>query len=127
MLFGDDELFSVARSAKLGQFDLPPVLEQFKVWIVDEFGVSMMHIVFDHIDIRPVKGRPRLNVILESDADYVSGMADQFKIRWDVEQHVLRQSTKLASSDAATYDTDSVCLILDSFANECVGRACSAF
>jgi len=127
MLFGNKQLFSLVRSAKLGHVELPLVLAQLRDWIHDELDVSVVHIVFDHIDIGPPAGRSRLNIILETDADYDSWKTDVVTIRPDVERRVKSQFTKLAKTEPDTYDTDDVLLTLDNFSDECLGRACSTF
>lgn len=127
MLFGNDKLFSVARSAKLGKTRLPPVLAQLQAWIQTELHVGVVHIVLDRIDIGPCVGRPRLTVILETDADYKSWKTDAVTIRPEVERRVVSQFTKLAEADSDTVDTGDVLLTLDNFSDECLGRACSAF
>ena len=127
MLFGNEQLFSLVRSAKLGHVELPPVLAQLRDWIQDELRVSVVHIVFDQIDIGPCTGRPRLNVILETDTDYDSWKTDVVTIRPDIERRVVAQFTKLAKTEPDTYDTEGVLLTLDNFSDACLGRACSAF
>jgi len=127
MLFCNDQLFSLVRSTKLGQLQLPLVLAQLRDWIHYDFGVSVVHIGFDHIDIGPCTGRPRLNVVLETDSDYDSWKTDVVTIRPDVERRVLSQFVKLAHAKPETYDTDDILLTLDNFADECLGRACAAF
>jgi hypothetical protein len=127
MLFGDNNLFSITRSAKLGNIELPSALAQLRSWICNEFGVGVVHIVFDHVDVGPSAGRPRLNVILETDADYDSWKTDVITIRPEIERRVLSRFRELASTDPNTYDTEGVFLILDNFADECLGRACSKF
>jgi hypothetical protein len=125
MLFGNDHLFSQAKLAKQGRPPVPSVLNELRAWIVDEFGVSVVHVVFDHVDIGLSKGRPRLNVILETDADYESWKPNVVGIRPDVKSRVLARIAELAASEPQTYDTDDVFLILDNFAEECLGRACT--
>lgn len=127
MLFGNEVLFSAVRSAKLGQVELPPVLVQLRDWIREEFAVSVVHIIFDHIDIGPCAGRARLNVFLETDADYDSWKTDLVTIRPDVNRRVLSKFEQLSQTQPDTYDADDVLLTLDNFSDECLGRACSAF
>lgn len=127
MLFGNDQLFFLVRSAKLGKLALPPVLEQLREWIHQEFGVHVVHIVFDQVEIGPSTGRPRLNVILETDADYNSWKENACTIRPDVSCRVLSQFKKLASASPEPYDTNNLFLTLDNFSAECLGRACNAF
>lgn len=127
MLFGNEDLFSLVRSAKLGQVQLSPILAQLRDWIRDQFGVSVVHIAFDHIDIGTSTGRPRLNIVLETDTDYDSWKTDVVTIRPDVKRRVLSKFTKIAQADPQAYDTDDVLLVLDNFSSECLGRACSAF
>ena len=127
MLFGDDELFSIVRSAKLGQIELPPVLAHLRDWIHDQFAVWVVHIVFGHVENGSSLGRPRLTVILEADADYDSWQTDVVTIRPAIERRVLSQFIKLAQADPKRYDSEGVFLILDNFSDECLGRACSTF
>lgn len=127
MLFGDDQLFSLAKSAKLGQQTLPPVLEQLRTWIHQEFATQVIHIIFDQIEIGPAKGRPRLYIILETDADYNFWKKDLCTVRPDLAGRVQRQFKKLADSSSEPLSTDNLFLALDNFSAECLSRACSAF
>jgi hypothetical protein len=127
MLFGDDDLFSIVRSGKLGHIELPPVLAQLRDWICCEFGVKVVHIAFDHVEIGPSAGRPRLNIVLETDSDYDSWKTESATIRPDIELRVLSHFKRLAGIDPKTNDTNGAFLILDNFSDECLGRACSTF
>lgn len=127
MLYGNDRLFSIVRSAKLGRLQLTPTLAQLRNWIQTELNVSVVHITFDSIDIGPYAGRPRLNVFLETDADYDSWKTDVVTIRPDIEGRVVARFTKLAQADPDATDTTNVLLTVDNFSDECLGRACSVF
>ncbi len=126
MLFGNPELFAVARSAKLGDCQLHAGLAELREWISSEFDVSVVHIVQDHIELGPAKGRPRLNVILETDEDFDSWKTDAITIRPDVHDKVVRRFERIASSHP-DLESENVHLILDNFSDECLGSACSAF
>lgn len=126
MLFGDSELFAVARSAKVGECSLHTGLAELRDWISCEFNVSVVHIVLDHIELGPAEGRPRLNVILETDKDFDSWKTDAITIRSDVRDKVVRRFKEIASIHP-DLESENVHIILDNFSDECLGRACSAF
>jgi hypothetical protein len=127
MLFGNDPLFSLVRSAKLGRVTLEPVLARLRDWIHSEFQVSVIHIVFDHVEFGPFSARPRLNVILETDSDFDSWKQNVVTIRPEFEQRVISKFIELAASGPAIYDIDGLFLILDNFADACLCRASHAF
>ena len=127
MLYGNDSLFSIVRSAKLGRVQLTPVLAELRDWIQAEFDVSVVHVTLDRIDIGPCAGRPRLNVFLETDADYDSWKTDVVTIRPDIERRVVAKFTKLAQADPDESGAADVLLTVDNFLDGCLGRACSAF
>ena len=126
MLFGDSELFAVARSAKVGERSLHTGLAELRDWISSEFNVSVVHIVQDRIETGPSEGRPRLNVILETDKDLESWKTDALTIRSDVRDKVVRRFKEIASVHP-DLESENVHLILNNFSDECLGRACFAF
>ena len=89
MLFGNDALFSIARSAKRGIVEMPPVLSRLRDWISAEYGVSVVYVSFDHIDIGPHAGSPRLTLILETDRDDHTWKTDVVTTRPDARHRVL--------------------------------------
>ncbi|MBI1246826.1 hypothetical protein GC197_03150 [bacterium] len=126
MLFGNPELFAVARSAKLGESSLHAGLAELRDWVFSEFDVRVVHIVYDHIDIGPAKGRPRLNLILETDVDFNSLKTDAITIHPDIRDKVVRRFQQIAKRHP-DLESDNVHLVFDNFSDECLGRACSAF
>lgn len=127
MLFGDDHLFSLAKSAKLGQLTLPPMFEQLREWIHAQFATHVVYIALDKIDIGPAQGRPRLRIILETDADYNVWKKDLCTIRPDIESRILSHFKQLADSSIEPVSTDNLFLVLDNLSDECLRRACSEF
>ncbi|MGD9632982.1 MAG: hypothetical protein AB7G28_16785 [Pirellulales bacterium] len=87
----------------------------------------MVYIEFDHVDIGPAAGLPRLNVILETDADYELWMTDAVTIRPDVERRLKAQFKGLASQDPDNDYTYDFLLVVDNFSDECLGFACRNF
>ncbi|MCH9647616.1 MAG: hypothetical protein K0U98_05210 [Deltaproteobacteria bacterium] len=126
MLFGDSELFAVARSAKVGERNLQSGLAELRDWISSEFDVSVVHIVQDYIELGSAEGRPRLNVILETDQDFDSWKTDAMAIRSDIHDKVVGRFKKIASG-YPDLESENVHLTIDNFSDECLGRACSAF
>lgn len=127
MLFGDDQLFTLARSAKLRQLTLPPILEQLREWIHAQFATQVVYIALDQIKISPTQTRPRLRIILETDADYNAWKKDLFTIRPDISSRVLLHFKQHADSSLEPLSTDNLFLALDNFSDECLSRACKAF
>lgn len=126
MLFGDAELFALARFAKEGRAQLHPGLAELRDWILQEFLVSVVHIVFDHIEIGAAAGRPRLNIILETDAEYESWQKDLFSIREEVHDKIMWRFSKIAAR-YPDLESDDCHLIADNFSDECLVQACAAF
>ena len=70
MLFGHPQLYEQTRAAKLGRRALPKPLEELRRWVSEEFGINVLNVGYDRIEIGPHQGRPRLNLIVNSAEDY---------------------------------------------------------
>lgn len=128
MLFGNRRLFAAARNAKRGKITLPPALARLREWVSDQYSVSVIHIVFDAIEIGPNEGKPRLNLIVETDVDYDTLKKNVTTFRPNVRRRILHAFTRFADDlEPNRYHTEDVHLILDNFADECLGQACSQF
>jgi hypothetical protein len=127
MLFGNEKLFAAARAAKLGCLKLPPVLAELRDWITTEFGVSVVYVDYDLVELGPSEGRPRLTVILETDADFDRYKLNVVEIEPSFEEGVLSRFRELAAADPSVHDSTGVFLILDNFSEECLGRAANRF
>jgi len=127
MLFGNEKLYSIARSAKLGKYKLPPVLINLRDWIHDNYDVNVIYIHWDAVDIGPSKGRPRITIILETDADYQSWTINGFHIKPHIETRVLSKFIEYVEQDKNFGNTEGVFLLLDNFSDECLGKASSTF
>jgi len=126
-LFCNDELYAIVRSAKLGQVNLSPVLDQLRTWIIREYGLGFVHVLFDHVEGGPPPHNPRLTVILETDADYDSWHLDHLTVRPKIVRRVLDKFEKLAQAEPETYDTDGIFLVVENFSDAALNRACSNF
>jgi hypothetical protein len=127
MLFGNEKLFAAARSAKVGRLKLLPALAALRDWITTEFGVSVVYVDYALVELGPSEGRPRLTVILETDADFDRWKLNAVEIEPNFEQRVLSRFRELAATDPSVHDSTGVFLILDNFSEECLGRAVDRF
>jgi len=125
MLYGNKRLYNQTCSVKRGRKTLDPCLVDLQRRIEVEFGVRPLNVVYDHIDIGPHEGRPRLNLILESEDDHKKLHRDPFTYKNQVKKRVLRLFAD-AVSDASAHDrfsTDNVHLISDDFSSAAMGEA----
>ena len=128
MLSEDDALFARVRDAKSGRGCLPPTLAALRDEVSARFSVQVLHVAYDAIEIGPSVGRPRLNLIVETDSDHATLRENRFKIRPDVRRHVLTRLARLAAErEPGRYETENVLLITDCFADVCLERACAEF
>jgi hypothetical protein len=42
MLFGNSKLYEQTRKIKIGQAELPPILDELKEWINDKYGINVI-------------------------------------------------------------------------------------
>ncbi|MCA8987091.1 MAG: hypothetical protein KDA78_05590 [Planctomycetaceae bacterium] len=126
MLYGNSKLYAAARAAKMGKGCLHPGLAELRDWISSEYQVNVVHIVLDQIEIGPVAGHPRLNIILETDKDFYALKTDPLTFRLDVHDKVIARFRKIALG-YHDLESDNVLLVLDNFSDECLGKACSRF
>jgi hypothetical protein len=127
MLFGNPKLYAAARDAKLGITRLPPTLERLRVWINDHYAVTVLHIVYDQIDIGPLGRRPSLNLIVDTAADYAALHRDQFTPKRNVQITIARRFAKYARENTAEYNTQNVHIVFDDFSDEAMGQAARRF
>lgn len=128
MLSADDALRARVREAKSGRGCSPPALAALRDEVGARFAVQVLHVAYDAIEIGPSVGRPRLNLIVETEADHAALLENRFKVRRDVERHVLTRFARLAAElEPGRYETENVLLITDCFAVDCLERACAEF
>lgn len=125
MLYGNKKLYSDTCAVKRGLKKLSPCLEAFRVRISGPLGIHIVNVVYDTIELGPAKGRPRLNVIVESREDYNRLCEEPFTIRSDVKEMILREFSQAVSESGAsnTYNTNNVLLISDNFSKEAMTQA----
>ena len=129
MLFGDKKLYARARQAKLGKSDLSGPLEDLRLWANSQYSINVIYVVYDLIEIGPHKGRPRLNLIIETSQDYKQLHKDIFTLEPNVMSSVLNMFSLIvaASKCPSQYNTTNVHLISDDFSEEAMGRAAEQF
>ena len=127
MLFGNPKRYAAARDAKLGITSLSPTLEQLRVSISEHYSISVLHIVYDRIDIGPHAERPRLNIIVDTAADYDVVHKDQFTPKRNVQDTIRRRFAKFVRQNSADYETDNVHIVFDDFSAEAMGHAARQF
>jgi hypothetical protein len=66
MLFGKKDLYKQTRKIKIGRAKLSPIFNELKEWVNDEYGINVINIVYDEIDIGSHKRRSTLNLIVET-------------------------------------------------------------
>ena len=125
MLFGNDPLYQQARAAKRGKRSLPAPLEELRQWVGDKYGVEVLTVVYDRIEIGSSEGRPRLNLIVDTTEDYAQLHSDLFSFRPHIKDAILKRFSKIVAVSALgrEYDTADVHLICDDFSEEARGRA----
>ncbi len=130
MLFGNTQLYELTRAAKLGRGRLPRPLEELRHWVSEKYGVNVLTLVYDRIEIGPHEGRPRLNLLVDTGDDYAAlHGGDPFSVSRDIKEAVLRRFSEITSASAldSEYDTKGVHLICDDFSDEAMGQAASRF
>ncbi len=127
MLFGNQKLYTAARDAKLGATSLSQTREQLRISIGEQYSISVRHIVYDQIGIGPHPGRPRLNIIVDTAADYGVVHKDQFTPKRNVQDTIRRCFEKVVRENSADYDTENVHVVFDDFSAEAMGHAARQF
>lgn len=127
MLFGNPKLYTAVRNAKLGVSSLSQTLEQLRVSISEHYSISVLHIVYDRIDIGPHAERPRLNIIVDTAADFNVVHKDQFTPKRNVQNTIRRHFAKIVRENSADYDTENVHVVFVDFSAEAMGHAARQF
>lgn len=129
MLFGDKQLYEQTRSLKKGESRLSPCMEVLRNKIAERFGIKIVNIVYDKIDLGPSKGRPRLNIIVDSGEDYARIHENQFEISKEAKELILKYFSDVVDQMGmqGVLETQNVLLISDSFAAEAMNQAVAAF
>jgi hypothetical protein len=129
MLFGDKRLYEQARAIKKGLSRLDPCLESVRSRLSEKLGIKILSLVYDTIDIGPAKGRPRLNLIIETLDDFNRIHENQFTIMQDVKETTLKEFTEIVGhmGKQSQFETRNVLLISDAFADEAMNQAAFKF
>jgi len=129
MLFGEPQLYARAREAKLGRSSLSGPLEELRDWVNARYSINVLDVVYDSIELGPQKGRPRLNLIIETTRDYEQLHKDIFTLKPNIKRSILNRFSRIvsASSSGAQFSTDDMHLITDDFSREAMGQAAEQF
>lgn len=128
MLFHNKRLYRTALNAKLGTDRSPKLLRELKEWIETRYSVSIVLLKYDTIDIGPHAGRPRLNVIVETDADYSAIHEDAFTLMPHVKSSIVSQFSRLvAEADATNFRTEDIHIISGNFSDEAMRISTAEF
>jgi hypothetical protein len=128
MLFCNDKLYEVTRSLKVGTSKLPRPMLELKSRIADCLNLEIVNIYYDTIDIGPAKGRPRLNLIVDSEDDFERLHAGPFAIKSEAGEAILREFSAIVEQMSLKneYETRNVLLTVDCFSGEAMRRAVSS-
>lgn len=121
MLLGEKQLYNQTCALKRGGQKLPPLLENLRGKIAGRLGIHVINVVYDRIDIGPAKGRPRLNVIVDSQSDLSRIKVNLFDFKADA-RDVILEEFELAAKQAG-WDFKKVHLISDDFSDEAMNQA----
>lgn len=128
MLFHNKRLYRTALNAKRGTDRSPKLLRELKNWIETRYSIAVVLLKYDTIAIGPHAGRPRLNVIVETDADYSAIHKDAFTLKPSVKSSIVSQFSRLvAESGATAFRTDDVHIISDNFSYEAMRISTAEF
>jgi len=128
MLFHDKRLYRTALNAKLGKDRSPKLLRDLKSWIEEQYSISVVLLKYDTIDIGPNAGRPRLNVIVETDQDHSVIHQDWLTLEPQVASGIRnRFSLLVAESGSSAFCADDVHLIADNFSDEAMRISTAEF
>jgi hypothetical protein len=129
VLFGNPDLYELVRAAKLGKARLPHPLDALRLWASEQYAINVLYINFDKIPIGPHEGRPRLDLIVETESDFASVHESPFTPQPEVQDGILQKFSELVASSNCheTCDTNNVLLIFDDFSAEAMGQATQHF
>ncbi|NOS70128.1 MAG: hypothetical protein HOP33_09385 [Verrucomicrobia bacterium] len=125
MLFGEKELYKQTCALKRGELKLPPPLEGLRSRLERRLGIHIVNVVYDKIDIGPAKGKPRLNVIAETQADLKRIRNNLFDYKPEACEVIFDEFQAAAS--VAGWDSHKPHLISDDFSAEAMNQAAFEF
>lgn len=128
MLFHNKRLYRAALNAKRGTDRSPKLLRDLKHWIEARYSISVVLLKYDTIGLGPHAGRPRLNVIVDTDADHAAIHKDAVTLLPHVKSSIASQFSRLvAVSDSTTFRTDDVHIVSDNFSREAMRISTAEF
>lgn len=126
MLFHNPELFQQVLEAKRGKKVLPQPLEALRLWLSEAYGIDVLHVMADHLDIGPSQGQSRLSFFVNTVADRDKLMADRSTILPGVKRKILTRAGQLAQQNPiAGFDFKAPLITIDVFASESIRRTIS--
>jgi hypothetical protein len=129
MLFGNRPLYEQARAAKRGKRKLPQPLEELRHWVSENYGINVLTVFYDKIDLGPHEGEPRLTFVVDTAKDYAKIHIDRLTIKPHIKECVLEKFSEITAAAALDneYVTKNVLLLFDDFSNEAMGQAAERF
>ncbi len=122
MVFDDAQLYEQCRKLKLGEAKLPPVLGELKKWIDAEYSINVINIVYDRMPDQ----RPRLDVIVETHADYSKMHKEYFGLNEQYQKAIAERFSEIVKDLALEneYDTGDAWVFYEDFSSTAMARAC---
>ena len=66
----DKKLYDYSRKVKMGEEEPPVILNELKKWINKKYKADLLNIVYQVGDLGPIKGRPLLDFVFETNVGY---------------------------------------------------------
>ena len=124
----DKKLYKRVREAKLGQRQMPAPLGHLSAWIAEKYDVRVVYIESDRLKGPPSHGRRRLQIFLDTGADYYRVHEDHCELKPHVRDEVSQQVVKLmAEAPGEKADWDKVHIVFSDFSEDAKSQALQKF
>jgi hypothetical protein len=125
MLFGDEKLYKWTRALKRGDLKLPRQFDGLRKRLEQRLSIRIVNVVYDKIELGPAKGKPRLNIIVETQTDLQRIRSNLFEFKPGVPEAIFDEFRSVAQ--VAGWDSDTPHLISDVFSDEAMNQAAYKF
>ncbi len=122
MLFDDAKLYEQCRKLKLGKASLPPLSGELKRWIDAEYAVNVINVVCDRLPDQ----RPRLDVIVETRADYAKLSNEYFSPNEQIQKAIAQRFFEIVAEFGleGKYGAGQAWVFCEDFSSTAMARAC---
>lgn len=129
MLYGNKPYYEDCCRLKKGMRKLSVPFEYLRARLSERFGINVLNVGYEVIDDLSGGGRPRLDMVVDSAADFARIHRNRFELKPDVQEGIHQEFREMLASYGLErdYPEDGLLFACDDFSDESLNQAVFTF